>query len=52
MALILSIILSLVTIRGFRYTPSEDGLVSAGVPLIGKILILLVLIPILYRTTW
>ncbi len=50
MTLILSIILSLITIRGFRYIPSEDGLVSADVPMIGKILILLILLPILYRS--
>ena len=50
MALIISILLSLITIRGFRYIPSEDGLVSADVTMFGKTLILLILIPILYRS--
>lgn len=47
-AVVCSILLSLITIRGFRYTPTEDGLVLAGTPVFLKVLLPLILIPILY----
>ncbi len=50
MSIIASILLSLISIRGFRYTPSEEGLVPANVHIAVRVLLFAVQALILYRS--
>ncbi len=49
MSLLVSILLSLLSVRGFRYTLTEEGLVPSGMPAALKILLFLLQFLILYQ---